>query len=207
MHCSLSLGALTAFAFSASCLSAVSAQQDPAHLRLRYATFDPLDATPAIPAPLQSADSERLFIVQFDGVPTQAGRAALRGVDAHIQGYLPDNAYVVRMAPERRREVEAVADVRWVGPYHAAYRVDPELIPGIVAGAAGAARYNMMVVDKRADKPALGAASTCRGANAPPPRLRNTLYELPRYSDEIKSRSPSPSRSPRSTATGNGPQA
>ena len=51
MHCSLSLGALTAFAVSASCLSAVSAQQDPAHLRLRYATFDPLDATPAIPAP------------------------------------------------------------------------------------------------------------------------------------------------------------
>ena len=163
MHCSLSLGALTAFAVSASCLSAVSAQQDPAHLRLRYATFDPLDATPAIPAPLQSADSERLFIVQFDGVPTQAGRAALHGVDAHIQGYLPDNAYVVRMAPERRREVEAVADVRWVGPYHAAYRVDPELIPGIVAGVPGAARYNMMVVDKHADKPALGAAIRALG--------------------------------------------
>ena len=45
-----SLGALTALALGASF---VSAQQDPAFIRLRFASFDPLASLPAIPAALQ----------------------------------------------------------------------------------------------------------------------------------------------------------
>ncbi|MEC8251782.1 MAG: S8 family serine peptidase [Planctomycetota bacterium] len=147
------LGALTALALGASF---VSAQQDPAFIRLRFASFDPLASLPAIPAALQSFGEEQLFIVQFDGVPTQRGRDALAAANAAVHGYLPDDAYVVRMAPERRRAVAQIPSVRWVGPYHAAFRIDPELIQSLAAGDLGPRRYNMMVVDKHVDKPALG---------------------------------------------------
>ena len=151
-----SLGALAALAVTASFASVVQAQQEPSRVRLRFATFDPLAERPSIPAALQSRDSEQLFIVQFDGVPTQRGRDDLARIGARVHGYLPDNCYVVRMSPDRLRSARGVPSVRWVGPYEAAYRIDPALIPELVAGHRGARRYNMMVVDKHTDKPALG---------------------------------------------------
>ena len=70
------LGAFLALAASIT-FSASTPAQDSAQVRLRYEAFDPLAAEPEIPATLRNNGAERLFIVQFAGTPTAAGRAAL----------------------------------------------------------------------------------------------------------------------------------
>ncbi len=124
---------------------------------LRYETFNPLQGEPEIPATLQSRESDRLFIVQFHGTPQQADRDAIAALGGEVHGYLPDNSYVVRMPGSRRDAVMAQTGVRWVGAYHPAYRIDPEILEVLADGDLGAARYNMVVVDKHNDKPALAA--------------------------------------------------
>jgi len=171
-----SLGGWLALAAAASFSASVVAQQEPAQIRLRFASFDPLDAEPVIPDVLRSASEERLFIVQFVGVPTQRGRDALTRVDAQVHGYLPDNAYVVRMPSDRLDAVRAISSVRWAGSYHAAYRIDPELIAALAAGSLGTARYNMMVVDKHTDKAALGAQIRALGGTVDQEHYGSLLY-------------------------------
>ncbi|MCR9244969.1 MAG: hypothetical protein NXI31_08045 [bacterium] len=150
------LGAL-ACALGLSLSAVAQDQTGAASLRLRYATFDPLAGAPMIPALLRSPESSRLFVVQFHGTPTAAGRSLLVESNVQIHGYLPDNAYVVRMAPGNVAAVQALPQVRSVGHYHPAFRIDPELIEGLESGDLGTTRYNMVVVDKHNDKPALGA--------------------------------------------------
>ena len=176
MQQATTLGAFLALGASLSFSAAVHAQQDPAQIRLRYADFDPVVAQPQIPENLRSNAEERLFIVQFVGSPTEASREGLASVNAEIHGYLPDNAYVVRMAPRQQQLVRALPSVRWVGSYHAAYRLDPELIAAMAKGDLAKARYNMVVVDKRNDKPALGAQIRALGGTVDNAHAGSLLY-------------------------------
>lgn len=175
MHQATHLGVFLAFTASIS-LSAAALAQDPAHIRLRYASFDPLVAAPELPANLRSDGSEQLFIVQFAATPTAAGRTALAAASAAIHSYLPDNAYVVRMAPSQVDKVRANGTVRWVGAYHPAYRVDPALIAALRTEQLGEARYNMVVVDKHNDKPALATKITALGGTVEDEHAGSLLF-------------------------------
>jgi len=126
-------------------------------IHLRYETFNPLTGEPAVPAFLRSEGAERLWIVQFAGTPGQENRDTLVASGAQVHGYLPDNSYVVRMPQSAVGPVSALPAIRWVGRYHAAYRLDPVLSTALQGGDLEAARYNMIVVDKHNDKPALAA--------------------------------------------------
>ena len=121
------LAAALAGALSATLLltDAASAQ---GHLELRFASFDPVVAAPEVPAALASTSRQRLFIVQFDGTPTQRGRDLIDAAGGEIVSYLPQDAYVVRVAADAAAAIEADAGVRWVGPYHPAYRLDPAIV-------------------------------------------------------------------------------
>ncbi len=175
MYQATSLGAFLAVTASIS-FSASAMAQDASYIRLRYETFNPTVAQPEILAALRSESTERLFIVQFTGTPTEAGRTALTALNAEVHGYLPDDAYVVRMAPSRVEEVRAIPSVRWVGSYHAAFRLDPALIKDLAAGKLETARYNMMVVDKHNDKPALGAQIRALGGRVDNEHAGSLLY-------------------------------
>jgi serine protease AprX len=153
----LSRAAILACAVAVS----VSAQQvenakEAGRIQIRYSSFDPLSASPEVPAALTSTAQQQLRIVQFRGTPTDAGRSAITAAGGKIIGYLPSNAYVVRMTVAQADVVRAADVVRWVGAYHPAYRMDPALIAGNVIGNDELVRYNIVVADKRVDKPALG---------------------------------------------------
>lgn len=96
-------------------------------LALRYATFDPLRGEPPIDAGLAAPADNELYIVQFVTQPLGAYRAELEARGAHIHKFLAHQAYIVRIAPEAPRTVAALPFVRWVGPYHVAYRLDEEI--------------------------------------------------------------------------------
>ena len=153
----LSRSALLACAVAAS-LGAQS-QVEPSTARtlnLRYASFDPALSQPSVPASLRSGPQQNLRIVQFHGTPTQAGRDAVQAVGGHIVGYLPQDAYVVRMSASQAAQLTTPL-VRWVGAYHPAYRLDAALLESGALTSSFPATYNMVVADKHTDKPALAA--------------------------------------------------
>ncbi len=128
-------------------------------LRLRYASFDPLQGVPVVPAlfqvnlnPLPGDDVtnqlvEQVYIVQFTTQPLEEYRAALRTIGAEFYKYLPHHAYLVRLDPAERDQVAALPFVRWVGVYHPAYKLDDSLLADLEQTGiqTAARRLNIMV--------------------------------------------------------------
>jgi hypothetical protein len=67
------------------------------------------------------------YLVQFVGPVREAWKAAVEETGARLYGYIPDYAFITWMDATTAEEVEALPFVRWVGPYHPAYRLDPSL--------------------------------------------------------------------------------
>lgn len=110
-------------------LSPVQAAGSPPPLiRLQYAAFDPLAGEPDIP----SAQRQQLtaltavpatFLIQFTGPVQEDWKAKVEATGARLYGYLPDYAFISRMDSASAELVRAMPFVRWVGPYHPAYRL------------------------------------------------------------------------------------
>ncbi len=183
MHQLSSLGAVLACAIGFSV--SAQAQDESSRIRLRYESFDPLAGEPAMPATLQSRGDERLFIVQFAGTPTQVGRDGIDQAGGQVHGYLPDNAYVVRMGEPNADAVRSLPTVRWVGRYHAAFRLDPALITAMQNGDVERARYNMVVVDKHNDKPALAANIRALGGVVEDEHFGSLLFSATLTQDQL----------------------
>lgn len=96
-------------------------------LCLRYAQFDPLREAPAIPATLDGTGG-RLFVVQYHTPAIEAYRDALRSEGADIALYLAHQANVVEMDGEAAARIAALPFVRYVGPFHPAYKLDESLL-------------------------------------------------------------------------------
>ena len=139
-------------------LSGPALAQESTRVMLRYAAFDPLEGEVAVPAGFSAGATNQLFVVQFTAAPTWQDRAALAELGAEVLWYAPQNGYVVRQDGSRRRQVEALPHVRWVGTFHPAYRLEPELLAGLLAGAVKSDRYVLVMADPKHDEQALVAA-------------------------------------------------
>ena len=125
-------------------------------LVLKYGTFDPLLGTPAVPQVLAAGEDVNLWVVQFHATPNDASRAVVTATGARLIGYLPHDTYVVRMTAEIGKRVAALSVSRFVGRYEPSWRLEPALLADIVLGRELPKRkYNIVVTDKRTDKPAL----------------------------------------------------
>lgn len=146
---------------------------------LKYAEFDPLGSLPRVPDLLGAAVDTNLWIVQFGDRPTEADRLRLRQAGAEVHGYLPVNAYVVRMSQATSQEVSGSTAVRWVGPYQPAYRLEEALLATILSdGVLPAQKYNIVVVDKRADKPGLALKIAGIGGTVTHEQPGSILFEV-----------------------------
>ncbi len=143
-------------------VTAANAQEAPAKsglLRLRIASFDPRAGVPETPSVWTADDRVRLWVVQCKAAPTAAVRSAIEQAGGQVLGYLPDNAYTVRCGEALDLRLARHSDVRWVGRYQPAWRVEPELLAELPHDPDGAfCRYHLVVADKQRDKPALSAA-------------------------------------------------
>lgn len=140
----------------AAALVVAARAQSPSELALRYARFDPMRGEPAIAAALRLDEGAGLWIVQFDGKPTEELRAAIAATGGEVKGFLPHTAHLVRMDAQAAARVRGIAGIRWVGSYHPAYRIDPALqtTKGVDLEAP-VRRFHLVVVDKHKDKAAL----------------------------------------------------
>lgn len=98
----------------------------PPLIRLQYATFDPLAGEPDVPAEQRlnvQTGRPATYLLQFTGPVHEDWKAQVEAAGACLYGYVPDYAFIARMDGATAREVAALPFVRWVGPYHPAYRL------------------------------------------------------------------------------------
>ena len=132
-------------------------------LMLTHGAFDPMVNVPEVVAQLRSTEAQQLFLVQFEGVPTEAGRNAIAALGGTVIKYMPHDAYVVRMSASQQPAINALPMVRWVGSYHPAYRIEPALLKQGDLSRLPNATYNIVVANKHTDKPALTQKITAIG--------------------------------------------
>ena len=101
---------------------------DAKQLHLRYGTFDPVAQPPRIPKELQVTDGN-LWIVQCRKTIDRTFREQITGAGAELLRYVPDDAYIIRAAPKVVEAVRRLENVRWIGAFHPAYRLDPSVVP------------------------------------------------------------------------------
>lgn len=160
------------YAISRDGVSVARAERADYSLQLRHGAFDPLVAAPAVDRALApdvapaGAGEESLYLVQFVTQPLGPYLDALDRLGAERAAYVPSFAYVVRMTAAEKTGVEALPFVRWVGAYHAAYRLDEASTAFANArdGAAAGTRFNILLVDKAAEtKASVGGALAALG--------------------------------------------
>ena len=104
-------------------------------IQLQVSTFDPEISTPSFRGSLMTADFQEtgLFLVQTNGLVTDAFRQRLTESGATVLDYYPQDTLLVR---GNRNSLQVVSGVAWVGPFHPAFRIDPMLGKTNVKGAA-----------------------------------------------------------------------
>jgi subtilisin family serine protease len=75
------------------------------------------------PALIAGSDTH-LFIVQFITQPLEEFKEAITSLGGIVHHYIAQYAYLVEMSETARGQVESLPYVRWVGPYHPAYRLE-----------------------------------------------------------------------------------
>ncbi len=97
-------------------------------LGLRYAHFDPIDSVPVVEPILAAGTDTNLYIVQFYTQPLEEFKKDITYLGGAVYQYIAQFAYLVDMGDSIKEEVESLPYVRWVGPYHPAYRLEEFMI-------------------------------------------------------------------------------
>jgi|GEM_PF-300548 len=119
----------------------LAAPHDGSHLFLQAGIFDPqreqLDFASVgfRQAPLARSEAKvatsrpQYAIIQFQP-GQQSSRRELESLGVQFLGYLPDNAFQVRLDASTRRLIKSQSFIRWVGDLEPGYKVSPQLWPG-----------------------------------------------------------------------------
>ncbi|MEK6850936.1 MAG: hypothetical protein AABY30_00195, partial [Candidatus Thermoplasmatota archaeon] len=82
---------------------------------------------PELAAPAHASGSA-YYLVQFLGPVKEDWRWKLESLGLRAVGYVANNAYVVRATLPEIRAAEEIPEVQWIGPYHPAFRIAPDLL-------------------------------------------------------------------------------
>lgn len=71
--------------------------------------------------------ARRAYVVQFDGPMTPGLRKRLASAGVKLGDYLPANAFVADLAAAAPEALAGIREVRWVGEFRRAWKLDPQL--------------------------------------------------------------------------------
>lgn len=97
-------------------------------LGLRYEHFDPMNNVPDVEPLLSAGTDTNLYIVQFFTQPLEEFKNDITNLGGIVYQYIAQFAYLVEMSESVKEEVESLPYVRWIGPYHPAYRLEEFMI-------------------------------------------------------------------------------
>ena len=124
-------------------------QQTSYELLLRQERFDPKERLPFVPGLLGSHESNGIYIVQFVTQPLEEYRDQIRKLGGSIYNHLANHAYVVKLTAETRAQLEQLPYVRYVGPYHPAFRLEESVLAALAQGQRlGPTRYNVQLFER-----------------------------------------------------------
>src|SRR5262245_6967419 len=130
-------------------------------LLLNHGSFDPLVATPVVPETLRDRGGS-LHIVQYWTQPLEAYRAAIRALGGEVLFFLANQANVVAMGEGAAVAAAELPFVRWVGPFHPAYKIDGTLATTLAAMPAGERLRVNLVTTRRGPESQLARGSSAR---------------------------------------------
>jgi hypothetical protein len=81
----------------------------------------------SVPAPLRASDASPFWVVQFRGPVKAEWRAMLEDKALRVYDALPNFAFLAKLGPGAAQELAARPEVAFAGPYHAAYKLSPDL--------------------------------------------------------------------------------
>lgn len=81
----------------------------------------------AVPADLRAGPADPFFVVQFRGPVKEAWTESLADHSLAVYDALPNFAFAAKLLPSQAVALRAVPEVAFVGAYHAAYKLAPEL--------------------------------------------------------------------------------
>ncbi len=106
-------------------------------VRLRDFRFDPLTGgSPELSFASAARADSRLYLVQLEATPLPEMRRAITRAGGKVLSFLTDHTFIVDLRPQVRAAVRQLDFVRWIGPYHAGFRLEKALrngVDGIVA--------------------------------------------------------------------------
>jgi hypothetical protein len=113
-------------------LASPAATSQSAAIKLKAATFTPgRGEKPALRAGLAAAAAvegkNAYYLVQFSGPVEQAWKDQVAATGAELLDYVPDFTFKVRATPAIARQIEQLSNVAYVGQFHPAYKLSPEL--------------------------------------------------------------------------------
>ena len=146
----------------------LTAQQGPpanrgqAPVRLKGATFTPTrgeqpDIPPGLAIAEYAAGQRGYYLVQFEGPILDSWKADVAALGVDLIDYVPEFAFKARMTPPQAAQVRRLGSVVWVGLFHPAYKLGPEV-------ARNGARPYSVRIERGADVAAAAAAIAATGA-------------------------------------------
>ena len=163
-----------------SAADAPEAARSPIHLK--YAVFTPGVNEPDLPQNLQAVAGNTVRLIQVSGPLTSLQHKALEAAGATLLGYIPEHTYLARVSAADLEAVLALPMVLWSGPFHAAYKIQDDLLDM----KAGEIEVNVVFFPEVAGSRGLKAAAASLGGRVtahedgyPVVRLRVDASALP----------------------------
>ena len=129
---------VTMFAFRRPSGTWTQAKEADYRLKFRSGSFEPLskEAPPfderlMLPAiePADADEKDNTYCVQFITQSLPEYQQAVNRLGCRVLDYVPNYCHVVSMKPNVAEQVRELPFVRWVGPYHPAFKLGKELLP------------------------------------------------------------------------------
>ena len=108
-------------------VAAASALSDP--IKLRVGNFDPALGSLPLARQLKAKPTSgpAYYIVQFKSAIRASDQNELRSIGLQSLGYLPENAYILRLDSALKSQLTSWDRVAWIGRFEPGYKLSPDL--------------------------------------------------------------------------------
>lgn len=100
-------------------------------LMLQAGNFDPGVSSPQVNTVLQAPETSRIYLVQYFTQTLESYEERITDMGGLVHRFLPNYTHVVEMDQATAQEVADLGFVRWVGPFHVAYKMDAEFLASV----------------------------------------------------------------------------
>jgi hypothetical protein len=132
----------------------------PHTIKMKTAEIDTSVSNLSIFSAGKPSPGSHFYIVQLSGPVEESWKKRLGGMGVKFFGYIPEDAFIVKMDASTASQVSADPIVTWVGPYRPEFKIAPKghglgTAPGGAAPGTGEEQYTVKVFDGEDMRPVI----------------------------------------------------